>query len=290
MGRYVSSAPIFIAIEKGYFRREGIEIQLTDLGTQTAMAGIAGGDVDVYGGTIFIGMFNAMLRGQAVQIVADKGHADGACSDYALMARPAVLQPGASIAGTIRGRRVSMRKSSIDEFIIDTVLTKAGLTKEDIRIVNVPGNATVAAFKSDQVDIRFCGEPSTTHLISDGTARPWLTMQQVAPGMQYAVLAYGPRLLGPDRALGHRVMRAYLAGVRTYNEGKTAGNVEIVSRYTSLDPELVRQMCWPAVRPDGEVDEQSLRNFLGWSRAAGYLDGEVPAGRYWDAEFVRAAR
>jgi NitT/TauT family transport system substrate-binding protein len=292
VGRYISSAPLYFAIDRGYFTREGIDVELIDMGgTQSAMAAIAGGDVDVYGGTIFVGSFNAMLRGQPVQIVADKGHASDQCSDYALMIRNEAFPRGAELTkADLVGKRVAARPSSIDEYAIDTVFEKMGIDRDEVQNLNVPGHAVVETFIAGQIDLRFCGEPTLTHLQHSNAASVWRSLQEITPGMQAAVLVYGPRLLERERDLGHAFMRAYLDGVRDYNQGKTPENVAIVTRFTRLDEELISKVCWPAIREDGEIDTASIDHFLAWARKAGYLDGTIEASRYWNPDFVRAAR
>ena len=41
-------------------------------------------------------------------------------------------------------------------------------------------------------------------------------------------------------------MAGYLMGVKQYNEGKTDRNLAILSNYTHLDQELLKQTCWVA--------------------------------------------
>jgi ABC-type nitrate/sulfonate/bicarbonate transport system substrate-binding protein len=113
------------------------------------------------------------------------------------------------------------------------------------------------------------------------------TAESVAPGHQNALLVYGKRLLHDDPDLGHRFMRAYLRGVRRFNEGKTGRNVAILSRYTKLPPDTIRRACWIAIANDGQIDPNAVQPFLDWALAEHYLDAPIAVTRWWNPAFVK---
>ena len=84
-------------------------------------------------------------------------------------------------------------------------------------------------------------------------------------------------------------MVGYLKAVRQYNQGKTARNVEIVSKHTNLDPTLLEETCWPPIRDDGQIDIDSVLKFQSWSLNKGLLDSIVPATQFWDDRFIKSA-
>ena len=65
---------MYLGIEKGYFAEEGIAIEATRFDSSAQMVAPLGtGQLDVAGGSIGAGLFNAMARDVAFKIVADKG-------------------------------------------------------------------------------------------------------------------------------------------------------------------------------------------------------------------------
>ena len=101
-----------------------------------------------------------------------------------------------------------------------------------------------------------------------------------------SLLAYGNRLLNEDPELGRRFMRAYLRGVRRFNEGKTARNVVILSRYTKLPPEVIRRACWITIASDGRIDPAAVQPLLDWALTEHYLDEPVPVSKWWNPKFL----
>ena len=280
-----------LGISEGYFEDEGIDVESVDLGgSSRGVLALAQGEIDVSTGGTFIGLFNAIAKGERIQIVADKGHADESCPAYAVMARAALID-GEELKSWdgVRGKTVSIRPSSTDEYIFDRILSRSGLSRDDLRIVKVGGSAAVGAFETGELDLRVCGEPTVTRLRQAGTAKVWLSLDEISKGMQFANLLYGKRLLDDDPETGHKFMRAYLRGVRKYNEGKTERNIEVINEFTKLAPSLLRDLCWPAVHDDGKINIQPIEDFLDWAYEAGHLETRIGPERYWNPEFVNRA-
>src|SRR6476619_483354 len=68
-----SDAPIYIADKKGYFRQEGLEAKVTNFRSAADMVTPLGiGQLDAGAGSASAGLYNAMLQGIKIKIVADK--------------------------------------------------------------------------------------------------------------------------------------------------------------------------------------------------------------------------
>src|SRR5437763_12756621 len=69
-----TDAGFFIADKKGYFRAEGIEIKTTAFASAAGMiAPLGRAQLDVGGGTVAAGLYNAVEHGIQLRVVADKG-------------------------------------------------------------------------------------------------------------------------------------------------------------------------------------------------------------------------
>ena len=68
-----SDAPIYIADKKGYFREEGLEAKVTNFRSAADMVAPLGiGQLDAGAGSASAGLYNAMLQGIRIKVVADK--------------------------------------------------------------------------------------------------------------------------------------------------------------------------------------------------------------------------
>lgn len=280
----------FIARDEGYFEDEGLAVEFIPMhGDQVVMAATSG-QLDVISMPIRPGIFNTILRGAALRIVADKGHsAPGPCIAEAFAAPPATADRIAKNGGSFRGERFVRQRADHTEYLIDRLLEKRGMTRDDIQYVDLSSSEYVTALQ-DRIDaILYTSEPRISNLTSKGLVRRILTAEDLDPGYQYSVVTFGKRLLRDEPELGHRFMRAYLRGVRQYNLGKTDRNVEIISKYTKFPPEIIRRSCWVAIANDGRVHPESLRGYMAWALRMGYLDAEVPPSMWWDGTYVDAA-
>jgi NitT/TauT family transport system substrate-binding protein len=288
----LSFAPFFIAQEEGYFADEGLEVEFVPFKRSSeAIVPLVQGELDVLAGTISFGLLNAMNRGSNIQFVADRGYVDvDSCLNGGILARRSLLESG-QLDGPeqIEGLRVAVNPAAARGYFVDLVLEQAGLTYDDIEVVDVSNPALIEAMANGSIDLAVTSEPWVTRLIDEGGAEIWLPYGEIVPGFQLGYVAYGPSLLEENPEAGQRFMNAYLKAVRQYKEGKTERNVEILSKYTELDQEFLRQVCWQSFA-DGEINVESVLAFQDWALKNGYLDGLVPEEQFWNPSFVQEAK
>src|SRR5262245_21623043 len=76
-GGSASDAPFYIAQEKGFFKQEGLEVDLIVLDSGAkVIAPLGTGEIDVGSGALSVGFWNALVRGVKFRIVADRGHTE----------------------------------------------------------------------------------------------------------------------------------------------------------------------------------------------------------------------
>jgi NitT/TauT family transport system substrate-binding protein len=291
-GRYLSFAPLAIADAEGRFREQGLDVELVHLtGANDMTPALFRGEIDVGAGMLKPAEFNAIARGATLRIVADKGHFEaGPCVSAALVVRPGFI--AVSDAGSprhLRDARVSAAPLSFAEYVLDTFLAPKGLSLDDVRRVRLPEASAAAALADGSVDIQHMSEPFLTRAVRSGRAVVWKPVVEILPGAQLATIVYGPTLLEKDRGAGVRFLAAYLQGVRQYNRGKTPRNVEIISKETGLDADLVREACWESIREDGRINVESVLQYQRWAVRRGLLDALVPPERFWDPTFLDEA-
>lgn len=277
-----------IGKKEGYFKDEGIDLELVRMDVNTALIAMASGSLDVIVTPIRSGPFNMIARGTAFKIVADGGHSEpGPCSPDAFAAGPDLADRVARTG--LRGKRIALIKGGIMEFLTDRLLAEHHLRPADVEFVEFPPGDVMVSQNRKLDAIRYYNEPSLSVQVNKGMLKVIETTEQVAPGQQVYVVGFGNRFLNEDRDLGRRFMRAWLRSVRRYNEGKTERNVSILSAYTNLPPEVIRRACWRVIASDGEIRPEAARPLIDWARKRGYLEADMPPSRWWDPSFIDAA-
>lgn len=275
---------LMVAKEEGFFEQEGIELELVSLDSNSALAALAAGKLDVLSTGVRSSVFNLIQRGEPIQVVVGKGQAGSTCGAEAFVAPTAMAKRIAAAGGSPNGERVAIVRGGVAEFLTTQFLARHGLTTADVVAIPMPQGAP--AWSRDEIDaVRLVGEPNLSILRSEGATSVVATADEVSPRHQSAFVVYGKRLLQDDPDLGRRFMRAYVRGVRQLNEGKTDRNVEILSRHMKLPADIIRQSCWVATRDDGRIDPRDVQPFLDWALEKQYLDGPVTR-TWWNPAFL----
>jgi NitT/TauT family transport system substrate-binding protein len=286
----ITYAPMMIAKEEGFFASEGIDPQFVSLDSNSALGALAAGRIDVLSTGVRAGVFNMILRGQPMNVVADKGHSVPApCVSEAFVAPMEMAKRIAAKGGDLRGQRIAVIRGGVAEYLVARLLETRKLTPADVIEITMP-QGTPFSSRTELEAVRLVNEPNLSALLKAGTVKVLANSEEVAPGHQNTFIVYGKRLLRDDPDLGRRFMRAYLRGVRQYNAGKTGRNVAIISRLTKLPPDITRNSCWPAIAGDGRIDPKAVQPFLDWALAQRYLDRPIATAAWWNPAFVDEAK
>ncbi len=167
----VAYLPLTIAERRGFFAREGLQVELNDVaGGAKALEALVGGSVDVvcgaYEHTIFMAAKGIKLRAIALQN-----------NSYGLViglppAKAASYTSPRDLKGLTVGVTAPGSSSSLG---LRLLLAKAGLTANDVAIVGVGGGAAaVAAMKSGRLDAMANFDPVISLLERDGALKPIL--------------------------------------------------------------------------------------------------------------------
>lgn len=288
---HLTGAVFYIGVEEGYFADEGIDVKLhptTESGS-TGIPPLDRGLMGVNSMNNLIAIVNAIDQGARIRVVAGTSYAaPGRCSPSALVARKGLFPDDRPITPEdLRGKRIDINPLSSEGYFLDVFLGRAGLSLEDIEPVGLPITARLDALERGAIDLTGTPEPWLSRMVAAGH-RVVLTRTEVIPDFQSSYLVYGSRLLDEDRETGRRFMSAFLRSVRQFNEGPTERNIEIAREFTDLSPEELRRVCWPVMRPDGEIRPPQVLAFQRWAQDHDLIARIVEVDELWDASFTRA--
>jgi NitT/TauT family transport system substrate-binding protein len=294
-----SGAGEYIAVEKGYFREEGIQPELVGMATTDLLPSLVSGQVDVVAG-IIVGsaLFNAFGRGISVKIVADHGANLPNASAGAVVIRKELADSGAYRGPTdLRGRKVALTTlGGAPDLVMDRYLRSGGLTIADVETVVMPFPDMLPALGNGAVDAAWSQEPFTTIGIERGILVRGPTGHDIYPGQQIGLLVFGERML-KDRPLAVRFLRAYVRGVRDYvramQERDPAAFEEVVpiliEHTTMKDRALFEKAIPSGLRPDPLPNAQSIADDQEWYLAHGHQTQRINVQDFVDTSYVEQA-
>lgn len=277
---HVSWAPIMIAHAEGFFAEEGLDVELvTALRSDESLVALVSGDIDVRPGPLHAGFLSAIAQGAAVRITAGQGVlAPDGCTYFGI-----VMRKGLDAAAP-EMRRLRASQDGVTRYVVHRMLASRGLSLDAVETVRLPDPVMVVSLENGSVDAIAASEPTLSRLAAVGT--PWISAEDVLPSFQWGVIAFGERLLGADREIGRRVLRAYRRGVLQYRAGKTPRNLAIIADGTGDTVEHLRQVCWPTFTEASDVNWESIAEFQAWAREEGLLDVTLPRDRVLDTTLL----
>jgi NitT/TauT family transport system substrate-binding protein len=263
----VGDGGIVIAAERGYFQEEGIEVQFTVIDSAGRMIPLlATGQLDVGTGGLNVALINAVHQGVPVKIVADKGSLRPGFGYEQFVVRKVLVDSGAATTiADLKGKTIAISSASgIDIVLLADLLQPAGLTPDDVNVVEIPFPDMVTALANGSIDGAIEIEPFASRALQQGTAVRWKTLDETSPGQPFAVIMYAPRFVQDHPEAARRWMVGYLRGIRDYNDAFLRGVkkdevVQILTRHTTMtDPELVRSIELPGLNPNGYTNAEGI--------------------------------
>jgi len=162
--------PVFVAMEKGFFKEEGLNVKLIKFDTaQPMMQALVAGTVKVAGYTALPITYNAMLRGNKelyfiTSLLEDNKHP----ITYFLV--PNSARQGISIAD-FAGKKIGILPTVAYQKWIEQILIKNGVDPKSVTVVPVAPNLQASALQSGQVDALLINDPVATAMLQKGLAR-----------------------------------------------------------------------------------------------------------------------
>lgn len=297
----LSDAPLYIAHAKGWFEEEGLDVSLTPFDSAARMvAPLGAGQLDVGAGSASAGLYNAVSRGIEIRIVADKASSrEGYGANKLLIRRDLVEDGSFSELSDIAGLNIGMTAPGVsNSATLNAALTSIGLQYSDVETTDMPFAQHVVALENRSIDGSVTIEPYATIAVRRGLAEVVGTDDEYIPNHQTAVLIYSERFAG-DREAATAFMRAYLRGMRYYNDaledsrfvGEAGDDViAIIGQYTPFqDADVLGEATPVGMDPDGAVDRESLVSDYEFYRSQGLIEGEIDFDTLIDTSFAEEA-
>ena len=183
---------------------------------------------------------------------------------------------------------------------LNEALKQGGLKYSDVDIVYIGFPEHLPTYRNKGIDASITNEPTMTRAIEEGVAVRIAGNDVTYPDQQTAVTFFSDHFIRNRRDRAERFMRAYIRGVRIYNDalldGRLAGPaasevISIMTKYTAIKDEgMFRRIVPSWVNPNGEVNAASLRKDLDFFRELGLIEKkDISVDAVLDSSFAKAA-
>jgi NitT/TauT family transport system substrate-binding protein len=283
--RLSSSAPVFIAQDKGYFRDAGLDIELKffDAAQPIAVA-TTSGDID-FGVTAFTaGLYNLAGKG-TLKVISGMSREKAGYPLIGYFAGNKAYANGLKTPKDLAGKRVAVTQvGSSFHYSLGLLADKYGFKLAEVKVLPLQSlSNAVAALQGETVDAALLPASTARKLIDDGGAKLLGWVGDETPWQLGAVFA-SPKTL-TNKPLATKLLAALARADREYHDvilaevkdGKAPINeatkplLEIIAKYTNLPVEQVVGNC-AYIDPDGKLDVRNVGNQIAWLQEQGFVD------------------
>ena len=266
---FYAHLPVLHGIDAGYFRAEGIDLEITPSpGSSTAfLPMLARGDFDL--GTVnpspsFFNQFNA---GFNVVLLAGMGGSHAGWHDASwLIVRQddrdaKTIQQPADLKGKIvYGANVG---SPID-FLLKETLRAGGVSPSDARVSEHYRSIAnwLEALRNHAVDVLGATEPAASEIEAQGAGHRWVSFAAIVPWYQQEYIGASASFARDHPDIIRRFLRAYVRAnddVLKSNGKWTPELLAEAAKWSQLTPDVLRGLSGPIYpTPHGEIDLDAL--------------------------------
>ncbi|MCY4393560.1 MAG: ABC transporter substrate-binding protein [Rhodospirillaceae bacterium] len=296
-----SYLPIFLAVDKGYFKAQGLDVQVKAYrgSSTTQVPLLARGDQDIAPMVMGPGMFNQHTQGFGLKIVSAIAGSNAKWSDTSwIMVRTDVWKAkkpktladlrGMSVDGGPLGSPVNL--------LIREALKKAGLGMSDVKYSEKFKSppAWIAAFKNKAIDVQAAVEPIVTMLEAQGLATRWKSYKDAVPWFQETYFAASPKFLKDKPDAAKKFLTAFLQGAKDVHAtgGKwTPALLDTLAKWSKLPKKILQRIPGPAYAGYfGSIDRVAIdRQQAIWMKL-GAVKKKVDVNAIIDTSYLEAAR
>jgi NitT/TauT family transport system substrate-binding protein len=300
--KLTSSAPIFLGVEKGFFKEFGVEPELVFFQAAAPIAtALAAGQIDVGATGLTAALYNIVLGGEKLWIVADKGREWPGYPLTAIVVQKELWDGGLRTVPDLKGKRFGITQlGSTFHYHLGNVLEKHGLGLNDVKVVPLQAmGAAMEALKGKQVDAIMLPQPFPGTAEAQGFGKVMAWGGDMFP-WQIAAVFYS-KTFATEREKATRFMKGYVKASRYYHDavlvqkdGRIAPGanydevVAITAKHTGARPEIIR-LGFPYQDRSGRLLTADVAKQIDWWAKHGFLKSVLPLSEVVDTRFVEAA-
>jgi NitT/TauT family transport system substrate-binding protein len=244
--RFTSHAAGFIALEKGYFKEEGIDAEFTFFqAAQPIAVSMASGDTD-FGIAGMTGGFVNLAAKDAIKaiggVLREKKGVDG----MAILASNKAYEAGLTTPAKMAGHSVALTQIGSTFHYMSSIIADAnGFKLSDLKLTPLQKvGSMIGAIKSGQVDVMIMVPHIAKPLAKAGAVKHIGWLNEFTDDYQISVMAASSKTINENPDVVKRFIKAYAKGIEEFdrvmlNQDKYPAEVEelvkIIHKYVYTD-------------------------------------------------------
>jgi len=283
-----------IAIDKGYFRDAGIEVDLENAQSAGAvMPLLAGNRMQVTEGGIAASYWNALVQGMPITMAMERGMSP---LNHTLLVRADLAGAIKTIADLKGHSFAEVSPDGIQQYEAGKAIAPARLRMKDLEVKFIAYPQLLIAFQNKAVDAGMSIPPFSDAIIDQKLGFPLVDIDSAVKPTPMANVVY---LMNTDWAkqnpqIAHKVFVALARGARDYCQAYHGGpnrdyviNLMVEKKIGVRD--TLEKRPWGARDPNGRINRASILDIQDWFYNEGLVKQKFPIERLIDSSFADEA-
>ena len=303
--RFTSHSPSFIAVEKGYFKEEGLDVELKFFqAAQPIAVAIASGDID-FGVTALSGGFYNLADKGALKVIGGlMSEKKGAPGNTIIVSNKA-YDEGVKTPADLKGRSWAMTQQGSSFHYMAGLISEAnGFTIKDMQLKPLQKvGAMIGALKSGQVD-GMAIVPHIASALARGGAVKVIGKIQDMTDYQVTTIFTSTKNTEERKDVVQRFLKAYSRGIADYlavmqdqekDPAATEAMVDLIHKYVYTD--RPREKAAPSIKAGAvylnegaALDVKDVERQLKWFQSQKLAPASLTVDKMVDASFVETLK
>jgi NitT/TauT family transport system substrate-binding protein len=299
ISKLLSYPGVPIAIERGYFKEQGIDAEMVFFDSAQPIAvGVASGGVDFGVAGLSAGFYTLAAQGQLRLIAGSAGEQPG-FYNLTFLASNKAYEGGLKSVKDLPGHDVAITQLGTSlHYSIGLAAEKFGFPLSAIAIKPLQSNSNVAsALTGGTVAVGVMPGTPTLGLVQKGEIKRLGWVGDLTPGWTGSALFTSTKTANDRGDLVKRFLVAYRKALHDYHDafatadekrkdGPTApAIIALLAKFTDTAPEDIDRAT-PYIDADGRVDNADIARQIAWYKSQNLLRGEVNADVLVDSRYA----
>jgi NitT/TauT family transport system substrate-binding protein len=291
-------ADVYIALDRGYYQDEGLQIDLPQLGApQVTIQALATSQINFAIANPDPSLFNAFDRNLDMKMLAALTRNKPGDHPASFMVRSELVDSGQyKSPKDLVGKPVGVPALQ-SQFYVNLVMQKDGLSASDVDIKQFqqPGDL-ITAFASKSIDAGWTADPTVTQIVSQGLAKVAYVTGDLFPGAVGATLAMSPTYAKDNPEAAYRFVYATMRGHVDYYHAFIAKDVDkapivqILINHTPIkDPKLYDTIGLASVDLVPQMDTKSWDTLQSYFVQIGLEQKAADLASHVDNSYIQRA-
>ena len=297
-----ASGHVFIALEKGYFADEGLDVALVPFeAAQPVAVAVVTGNLDIGVSALTAALY--ALAGQgALKLVAGQSRDLPTYQNINYLASNRAYETGLRAPRDLTGHTVALTQiGGPSHYALGMLAEKYHFDLKSVRLFPLQSFPNIAsALAGNQVDAGMLAATPGLAAVNGGEAKLIGWVGEETP-WQIGGVFVATATADNRRDFVERFLRAYVRGARDYHaafsgpdekraDGRTAGAMrEIIAKYTGQPPDALRDGI-SYVDPDARLDVADILRQIAWYKSQNMLKLDGTGEDIIDKRYARPLR